>query len=70
MDDWFNEHLSNKWTGHQGPTDWLTGSLDLTPVDNSAEGFVKERLDAGKLMTVQHLKDIITEESASSPLQV
>ncbi len=58
------EYLSRKpgsqWISKRGPTNWPARSPDLTSLDFFLWGFVKDKVYAGQIRSLQHLETRIT----------
>lgn len=59
--------LGNRWIGREGPIPWPPRSPDLTPLDFSFWGHIKNLVYAEKIRDVQHLRERIVNCVATVP---
>ncbi len=57
--EWLDDSFPGRWLGRRGPIEWPPRSPDLTPVDFSVWGIVKETVYAERSNTLEELKDAI-----------
>ena len=57
--DWLHETFPGRWLGRGGPYDWPPRSPDLTPVDFSVWGIVKEMVYSQRTSSLEELKEAI-----------
>ena len=68
--DWLDENFDGGWIGRRGPIRWPARSPDLTPLDFWLWGYLKEKVYAEKLQSVEELKRLITEKIAEIPAKM
>ena len=58
--DVLNERFPDDWIGRGGPIHWPPRSPDLSPLDISLWGYIKNTVYAEKIRNIQHLQERIT----------
>ena len=58
--DVLNEGFPDAWIGRGGPIPWPPRSPDLSPLDFSLWGYIKNIVYAEKIRNIQHLQERIT----------
>jgi hypothetical protein len=59
---WLDERFPNRWIGRDGPISWPSRSPDLTPMDFSVWGIIKNKVAARVPQDLTELKRVIVEE--------
>lgn len=54
-----DEEFPNRWIGRRGPVEWPPRSPDLSPLDFSVWGIVKEMVFKNQIQNLDHLKMLI-----------
>lgn len=57
---WLDNNFPNKWIGRRGPVEWPARSPDLSPMDYSVWGIVKELVFSERPRDLEHLRERIT----------
>ena len=60
--NYLDEELPGRWIGRGGPFEWAPRSPDLTPLDFSIWGYLKEMVYSAPVSCVSELKQRIVEE--------
>lgn len=60
--DWLDEHFPERWLGRDGPILWPPRSPDLTPMDFSVWGIIKDRCYATRPKDHDELRQVIIQE--------
>lgn len=69
--DWLDGHFPNRWIGRGGPIQWPPRSPDLTPLDFSIWGILKNNVYKTTIESKDHLKERIAQEVNSiTPIQL
>ena len=58
--EYLTRKLGNQWISKRGPTNWPARSPDLTPLDFFLWGYVKDKVYAVRIHSLQHLRTRIT----------
>ena len=58
--DVLNERFPDAWIGRGGPIPWPPQSPDLSPLDFSLWGYIKNIVYAENIRNIQHLQERIT----------
>jgi hypothetical protein len=59
---WLDKHFPTKWIGRNGPIAWPPRSPDITPMDFSLFGTVKDRVYSRKAKSMDQMKQFVIEE--------
>jgi len=54
-----DQHFPGRWIGRNGPIIWAPRSLDLTPSDYFAWGYIKDQVFASPISSIKELKEKI-----------
>jgi transposase len=65
-----DETFPGRWIGRRGPIEWPARSPDLTPTDFFLWGVIKDRVYATKHGNLEELKEAITVEIRSLPVEL
>lgn len=60
--DFLNRQFPDRWIGRGGPIAWPPRSPDLTPMDFSVWGVIKDRAYAARPGSIQELRQLIIDE--------
>ena len=60
MQNRLNEKLEGRWIGRRGAIEWPARSPDLTPCDFFLWGYLKNKVYAQRIRSIDHLKERIT----------
>jgi len=58
--DVLNERFPDAWIGRSGPIPWPLRNRDLSPLNFSLWGYIKNIVYAEKIRNIQHLQERIT----------
>lgn len=64
---WLDQAFPQRWIGRRVPLEWPARSPDLTPPDFFLWGYLKDKVYAHRMETLEDLKDAITEEFQAVP---
>ena len=68
--EWLDAQFAGRWIGRGGPIGWPARSPDLTPCDFFLWGYVKSRVYAVPVTTMEQLKDRIKDAFAHIPTEM
>lgn len=68
--NFLDQQFPNRWLGRRGPVEWPPRSPDLTPPDFFLWGYLKDKVYAHPIVSLQDLCLAIVEEFGKLPLQM